>query len=170
MLPTYHPAIIAILVAIGASIAKLIHFQFGYLMGGIFSSKINKKINPNARNLLMEWGSLGAFIASVSPIPDDPIIVPMGLLRFNIGKFFIAYFLGKIIICFLGAYTASQISSLDIFDPKITIISIILFMFVIGLLTRSQMFTKKYPQLLSLTLKFKSKLQKIYETLRNFTQ
>jgi len=114
MLPNQHPALVGLLVAIGASIAKLLHYQFSYLMGSIFSSKINHRINPHARKLLIEWGSLGVFIAAVSPIPDDPIVFPMGFLRFNIVKFFLAYFTGKTIICLIGAYTASQISSSDI--------------------------------------------------------
>jgi membrane protein YqaA with SNARE-associated domain len=166
MLPNQHPALVGLLVAIGASIAKLLHYQFSYLMGSIFSSKINHHINPHARKLLIEWGSLGAFIAAVSPIPDDPIVFPMGFLRFNIVKFFLAYFTGKTIICLIGAYTASQISSTKIFDPKITVISIILFMFILGWLMRSKKISRRYPLLLSLTKKLKVRIQKIFESLK----
>ena len=45
-----------------------------------------------------------AFIAAASPIPDEPIVIPLGLMKYNPAKFFTAYFLGKLTIAVAGAF------------------------------------------------------------------
>jgi membrane protein DedA with SNARE-associated domain len=60
----------------------------------MLSSKIKGKMIPLQR-LLGRYGAIGAFIAAVSPIPDDIVYIPLGLAKYNPLKFAIATFLGK---------------------------------------------------------------------------
>jgi membrane protein DedA with SNARE-associated domain len=58
------------------------------------------------QRLLGRYGAIGAFIAAVSPIPDDIVYIPLGLAKYNPLKFAIATFLGKFLfneIFVLGA-------------------------------------------------------------------
>lgn len=91
-----NPTLIALSSAIGAVIAKLIIFYASYYGRNMLSSKIKGKMIPLQR-LLGRYGGIGAFIAAVSPIPDDIVYIPLGLAKYSPWKFAIATFLGKFI-------------------------------------------------------------------------
>ena len=90
------PTLISLSSAIGAVVAKLIIFYASYYGRNILSSKIKGKMVPLQR-LLGRYGAIGAFIAAVSPIPDDIVYIPLGLAKYSPWKFAIATFLGKFI-------------------------------------------------------------------------
>ncbi len=91
-----NPTLISLSSAIGAVIAKLIIFYASYYGRNMLSSKIKGKMIPLQR-LLGRYGGIGAFIAAVSPIPDDIVYIPLGLAKYSPWKFAIATFLGKFI-------------------------------------------------------------------------
>ena len=53
---------------------------------------------------MKKWAFLLLFVAAASPIPDEPIIIPLGLMKYSPTKFFTAYFLGKLTIGIAGAF------------------------------------------------------------------
>jgi membrane protein DedA with SNARE-associated domain len=91
------PTLIALSSAIGAVSAKLIIFYASYYGRNILSPKIKGKMVPLQR-LLGRYGGIGAFIAAVSPIPDDIVFIPLGLAKYSPWKFAIATFLGKFVL------------------------------------------------------------------------
>ena len=88
------PTLISLSSAIGAVIAKLVIFYASYYGRNILSSKIKGKMVPLQR-LLGRYGAIGAFVAAISPIPDDIVYIPLGLAKYSPWKFAIATFLGK---------------------------------------------------------------------------
>lgn len=88
------PTLISLSSAIGAVIAKLVIFYASYYGRNILSSKIKGKMVPLQR-LLGRYGAIGAFIAAITPIPDDIVYIPLGLAKYSPWKFAIATFLGK---------------------------------------------------------------------------
>ena len=91
------PVLISLSSAIGAVIAKLIIFYASYYGRNILSPKIKGKMVPLQR-LLGRYGAIGAFVAAVSPIPDDIVYIPLGLTKYSPWKFGIATFLGKFVL------------------------------------------------------------------------
>jgi uncharacterized membrane protein YdjX (TVP38/TMEM64 family) len=57
------------------------------------------------------WAFLLLFAAAATPIPDEPIVIPMGLMKYSPTKFFTAFFLGKLSITVLGAFLGSWTKS-----------------------------------------------------------
>jgi membrane protein DedA with SNARE-associated domain len=53
---------------------------------------------------LRRWTMLAVFAVAATPIPDEPLIIPLGLMRYNPAKLFLAYFAGKLVITVAGAY------------------------------------------------------------------
>lgn len=91
------------LVALGSMSAKLVQYVVTYFIGGHLSENRRKRLeNVNAR--IGKWAFLALFIVAASPIPDEPVIVPFGLMKYNPAKFSLAIFLGKICITIPGAY------------------------------------------------------------------
>lgn len=97
--------LIGIIVAITATLAKLIHF---YVVRGsrVVLSEERLKSLDSEKQRVEKWGALALFIAAASPVPDDPLIVYVGLTKYNTAKFIISYFTGKVAVTIAGAVIA----------------------------------------------------------------
>lgn len=94
---------IGFLVALGASLAKSVHYMVTFFIGKHLSEKRRQKIDIQA-NKIKKWAFLLLFSAAASPIPDEPVVVPLGLMKYSPAKFFSAFFLGKMAITVVGAF------------------------------------------------------------------
>jgi membrane protein DedA with SNARE-associated domain len=97
------PLTLGFLVALGSASAKLIQYAVTFFVGGLLSEQRRKRLNE-VSSKLGKWAFLTLFIASATPVPDEPVIIPLGLMKYNPAKFCLAIFLGKILITTLGAY------------------------------------------------------------------
>lgn len=57
----------------------------------------------------LRFGMIALFAAAVSPVPDDPVVIPLGLMRYSPLKFFSSYFAGKLIVTTAGAYLGQSL-------------------------------------------------------------
>ena len=81
----------------GAVTAKIIIFYVSYYGNNILNVKTKNRILPLQR-LLSRYGWLGAFLAALTPIPDDLVYVPLGLAKYSPWKFASAIFVGKFLL------------------------------------------------------------------------
>ncbi|TFG26509.1 hypothetical protein EU528_14270 [Candidatus Thorarchaeota archaeon] len=102
LLPGYNPILVGIIVAVAATAAKLIHFFIVRGSRAVLSEERLKSLDSE-RKRVEKWGALALFIAAASPVPDDPLIVYVGLTKYNTVKFTISYFIGKVAVTILGA-------------------------------------------------------------------
>lgn len=102
LLVSSDPLSIGLLVALGATSAKLIHYTLSFFVGKHVSEKHRKRLETVATKT-RRWAALAAFIAAATPIPDDPVIIPLGLIKYSPAKFGVFYFAGKLLITFIGA-------------------------------------------------------------------
>ncbi len=104
---------IGFLVALGASFAKSVHYMVTFFVGKHLKGKQRLRLDQDAAKL-RRWAFWLLFAAAASPIPDEPIVIPLGLMKYSPSKFFTAFFLGKLSItvvgAFLGAWTKSALS------------------------------------------------------------
>jgi membrane protein YqaA with SNARE-associated domain len=87
-------------------IAKTAHYYLAAYVGTKTTSS-TKKLESYGRSL-GRWGALAVFVAAATPIPDDPVVIPLGLTRYSPAKFFSAYLLGKSVVSVAGAYIGRQ--------------------------------------------------------------
>ncbi len=97
--------LIGIIVALTATLAKLIHFYVVRGSRAVLSKDRLKSLDAE-RERVEKWGALALFIAAASPVPDDPLIVYVGLTRYNPVKFIVSYFIGKVAVTIAGAIIA----------------------------------------------------------------
>jgi uncharacterized membrane protein YdjX (TVP38/TMEM64 family) len=119
---------IGFLVALGAAFAKSIHYLVTFFVGKHLSAKQRQRLDSEAVKV-KKWAFLLLFVAAATPIPDEPVVIPLGLLKYNVGKFFSAFFFGKLAItvvgAFLGSWTKTTFS--EWLSPEVTVaISIVL--------------------------------------------
>jgi membrane protein DedA with SNARE-associated domain len=128
----FNPHIIAIISALGIVGAKTIIFFISYYGRKILSDKTKKRMRP-LQNLVSRYGWFGAFIAALTPIPDDIVYIPLGLAKYNPWKFATATFAGKFLMnesivwgsIFLGRPFVEDILSSDTTDTTSLIIAAI---------------------------------------------
>ena len=138
--PNFNPHIISIVSALGIVGAKTIIFFISYYGRKILSDKTKKRMRP-LQNLVSRYGWFGAFIAALTPIPDDIVYIPLGLAKYNPWKFATATFAGKFLMnesivwgsIFLGRPFVENILSSDTTDPTSLIIAAIVSTIVLAI-------------------------------------
>ena len=59
--------------------------------------------------LFNHYGPIAIFFFALTPLPDDILFIPLGIMRYNLIKAFIPCFFGKLLMTFILAYSG-QIS------------------------------------------------------------
>ena len=93
----FNPHVIALVSAAGVVAAKTIIFLISYYGRRILSDKTKQRMRP-LQNLVSRYGWPGAFVAALTPIPDDIVYIPLGLAKYSPWKFATATFAGKFLM------------------------------------------------------------------------
>jgi membrane protein DedA with SNARE-associated domain len=128
LISTADPVSIGILVALGSASAKFIHYIITFFIGTHIGEQRRKRLDTMAPRL-QRWGFIALFVVAATPLPDEPVIIPMGLLKYNPAKFYVAYFAGKLSITVAGAYLGKlgqQLLPPTISQEELIAISIVL--------------------------------------------
>jgi len=122
------PITIGFLIAMGSTTAKTIHYYVSYYGSRVLNENTRRRLEDYGRRV-GKVGALILFLASASPIPDDPIVVAMGVAKYNPIKFFAAFFAGKVLITTLGALMGNalgQVLTVNLGDFGTAIVSAML--------------------------------------------
>jgi uncharacterized membrane protein YdjX (TVP38/TMEM64 family) len=121
--PWTDPLVIGLLVALASSSAKLVHFYTVFFLGKNMSPERIARFEQY-KGKTGKIGSILLFLTAASPIPDEPIVIPLGLIKFNPMKFFVVFLSGKLTITVLGAFLGAHISLnfIELISNPVTII------------------------------------------------
>ena len=101
---------IATVIALAAALAKGVYYVVTFFVSKHLSEKNQRRLDAEALKV-KRWAFLLLYLAAATPIPDEPVVIPLGLMKYNPVKFFSAYFLGKITITVAGAFLGGWIES-----------------------------------------------------------
>jgi len=99
----WDPFLLMIAGGFGAAIGELSGYILGYYGRRIVSEERLRKMNY----LIKSFGRylpIAIFIFAFTPLPDDLLFIPLGVLRYKIFKVFIPSLLGKLLMCFTLTY------------------------------------------------------------------
>lgn len=106
--------LIGFLIALGAAFAKGVYYVVTFFVNKRLSVKSRQRLDVEAVKL-RRWAFPLLFLAAATPIPDEPVVIPLGLMKYHPAKFFSAFFLGKLVItipgAFLGGFAGDFLSS-----------------------------------------------------------
>jgi membrane protein YqaA with SNARE-associated domain len=97
-------------VAIASALAKSVHYLVTFFISKHLSEKWRQRLDADARKI-KRWAFLLLYAAAATPIPDEPVVIPLGLMKYSPVKFFVAFFVGKLSITVLGAFLGSWTKS-----------------------------------------------------------
>jgi membrane protein DedA with SNARE-associated domain len=103
MITDADPFTIGSLVALASASAKFIHYLVTFFISGLIGKERRQRLN-SASERLRRWAPIALFVVAATPLPDEPVVIPLGVLKYNPVKFFVAFFFGKLSITIVGAY------------------------------------------------------------------
>ena len=94
----FDPNLLALASAIGVTLGRTTIFLVSYHGRSLIKKKTLTRMTP-LQLLLAKYGSLGSFVAALTPFPpDDIIIILLGISKFTPWKFVVTTFIGKLIV------------------------------------------------------------------------
>ena len=103
-LQTFDPLFIAVAAGAGAAIGEF----SGYLLGvggrKVIGDKYKKKMDFLTK-LFKKYGPIAIFIFALTPLPDDLLFIPLGVMRYSLLRAFIPAILGKFFSNLIIAYS-----------------------------------------------------------------
>ena len=110
-MPGSHPLIVGIVSGFGGGVGKLIVFALTRGAALLISQEKREEFEA-LRELIGNYGALAVFIFAVTPSPDDVVIAILGLMKYDLLKFFVSVTAGKIVISVITAYTGKTVTQL----------------------------------------------------------
>jgi membrane protein YqaA with SNARE-associated domain len=114
-LPSFDPLWIAVAAGLGSAIGEFSGYLIG--MGGrkVISDKYKKKMDFLTK-LFKKYGPIVIFVFALTPLPDDLLFIPLGVMRYSLIQAFIPALLGKffsnLIIAYSGRLSLEIVKSL----------------------------------------------------------
>jgi len=100
---TLNPLLLGLVCGVGSAVGEFSAYLIGRGGRKIIDDRYGERLE-SAKLLVQEYGMAVIFVFAVLPLPDDLILIPLGMLRYSLKKAMIAMFLGKIIMCVAVAY------------------------------------------------------------------
>jgi len=97
------PLLIAISGAMGSAIGEFCGYFLGYYGRGIVGEERRRKMNYVLR-VFSRYGAVSIFLFALTPLPDDLLFIPLGMMRYSLIKAFMPSFIGKLLMCTILAY------------------------------------------------------------------
>jgi len=96
--------LLAIISGTGAAIGELTGYALGLAWRKALKEERKRKLEK-AKKLLEKPAFLVVVLMAATPLPDDVVSLPLGLMGYPLWKVFPAFLIGKIALCLLLAYS-----------------------------------------------------------------
>jgi len=99
----YDPILLAIAGGTGAAVGEFAGYILGFYGQKVVSEERKRKMKFLIK-LFGRYGPVAIFLFALTPLPDDLLFIPLGILRYKFIKVFIPAILGKILMVYLLAH------------------------------------------------------------------
>lgn len=111
----FEPLWIAVAAGAGAAIGEFSGYLIGFGGRKVVGEKFKKRMDFLTK-LFKKYGTIAIFIFALTPLPDDLLFIPLGVMRYSLLRAFVPAILGKflsnLIIAYSGRLSLEIVSSL----------------------------------------------------------
>lgn len=100
----FEPIWIAVAAGIGAAIGEFTSYLLGFGGRRAIGEKFKKKMGLLAK-VFNKFGPVVIFVFALTPLPDDLLFIPLGVMRYSVIKAFIPALIGKFTMNLIIAYS-----------------------------------------------------------------
>jgi len=97
------PILLAISAGSGSALGEVFGYIVGYYGRALISEERRRKIEYLLK-IFRKYGSITIFFFALTPLPDDLLFIPLGIMHYPLIKFFIPCFIGKTLMSLILAY------------------------------------------------------------------
>ncbi len=101
------PVFVAISGGLGSALGEFSGYVVGYYGRTVISEERQKKMDYMVK-VFDRYGPVSIFLFALTPLPDDLLFIPLGVMRYPFWKAFIPSLFGKILMTFIVAYSGQQ--------------------------------------------------------------
>lgn len=101
---TLDPIYIAIAGGLGSALGELGGYTLGYFGQTLIGEKYKKNMSYFVK-IFDRYGPIVVFLFALTPLPDDLLFIPLGMLHYNFVKVFFPCLLGKTLMAYIIAYS-----------------------------------------------------------------
>lgn len=98
----WDPLMLTIAGGTGSAIGELAGYILGYYGRRMISEERQRKMDYLLK-LFGKYSPVAIFVFALTPLPDDLLFIPLGILRYSPIKAFIPALLGKLLMCYILA-------------------------------------------------------------------
>jgi membrane protein YqaA with SNARE-associated domain len=103
-LESFDPLFIAVAAGVGSAIGEFSGYLIGVGGRKVISDKYKKKMDFLTK-LFRRYGSIMIFVFALTPLPDDLLFIPLGVMRYSLLRAFVPALLGKFASSLIIAYS-----------------------------------------------------------------
>ena len=100
---TLDPLLLGVVCGLGSTIGEFSAYLIGRGGRELIEKNYGRRLE-GAKTLILRHGMLAIFLFALTPLPDDLILIPLGMLKYSLRKALAAAFLGKVMMCVAIAY------------------------------------------------------------------
>jgi membrane protein DedA with SNARE-associated domain len=101
---TLNPFLVGVACGLGSTLGKLLAYLVGWAGRKLIDERYGSRLE-SAKSLIRRYGAVMVFLFALLPLPDDLIMIPMGMLRYSFVNFLIATLMGKLVMGLILAYS-----------------------------------------------------------------
>jgi len=99
----WDPVLLTIAGGTGSALGEMSGYALGYFGRKIVNQERQRKMTYLVK-IFDRYGPLAIFAFALTPLPDDLLFIPLGILRYKFYKAFIPALIGKLLMIFIIAY------------------------------------------------------------------
>jgi membrane protein YqaA with SNARE-associated domain len=101
--PGWDPILLTVAAGLGSGIGEFSGYLLGYYGRSAISEERRRKMDFMLK-VFNRFGPLAIFLFALTPLPDDLLFIPLGVLRYNFVRAFIPSIIGKLLMASILAY------------------------------------------------------------------
>lgn len=98
------PILLAVASGVGAALGELSGYVLGYYGRAIISEQMKHRMEYMLK-IFDRFGVVAIFLFALTPLPDDLLFIPLGMMRYSLVKAIIPTLIGKLLMSFIIAYS-----------------------------------------------------------------
>jgi len=150
----FNPLLLAVSAGLGSAVGEMVGYGLGYMGRGIVGKKRERSLNAMLR-LFNRFGAAAVFVFALTPLPDDLLLIPLGLLRYKFWKVFVPCLAGKFLMFLTIAYLGGAVGQWYTENPILAVLA-----FALLVLVAVAMFRIDWEKLESTLVKSGKKLKR----------
>jgi len=101
------PFFVAVSGGLGSALGEFSGYALGYYGRAVVSEERRRKMDYMVK-VFDKYGPVAIFLFALTPLPDDLLFIPLGVMRYAFLKAFIPALFGKTLMTFILAYSGQQ--------------------------------------------------------------